>query len=210
VSEATGYGNLRGVDNTWQIAEAISTIVELRDSFTVRHQWRVVQLAGTLGAEWGLGEFDLKGLRVAALVHDIGKIAIPLEILHKPGKLNRQEFNMIKSHPQVGFNTLQVIAFPWPIPEIVLQHHERLDGSGYPRGLTGRDILTETKILAVANVVEAMISPTPYRAAHSLETALAEISLHRGDFYDPEVVDSCIELFTKQGFEFHYSCYLRV
>jgi putative nucleotidyltransferase with HDIG domain len=203
VSEATGECRLSDGSVTQRISEAISAIVELRDSFTSRHQWRVAQLAWTLGAAWGLCEFDLKGLRAAALVHDIGKLAVPLSILHKLGKLTDQEFNIIKTHPQIGYNTLQRIGLPWPIPEIVRQHHERLDGSGYPRGLTGRDILTETKILAVANVVEAMFSPTPYRAAHGLDATLAEVSLHKGAFYDPEVSDLCIELFTKGRFEFH-------
>lgn len=191
------------VSMAWQMAMAIGAVVELRDSFTARHQWRVSQLACTLGGEWGLTESYLKGLRAAALLHDIGKIAVPVEILNKPGRLNEQEFNIIKTHPLIGYHTLKRINLPWPVAEIVQQHHERLDGSGYPHGLVGQDILLETKILVVANVVEAMISPTPYRAAHSLEAAMEEINTNKGVFYDPEVVELCIEQFTREGFEFH-------
>jgi HD-GYP domain-containing protein (c-di-GMP phosphodiesterase class II) len=202
VSKTTGNGNLREVGMIWEIAEVISAIMELRDPFTACHQRRVVHLAVALGAAWGLDASYLNGLRVAASVHDIGKIAVPVAILHKPGKLKEQEFNIIKIHPQVGYDTLTKFNLPWPVSEIVLQHHERLDGSGYPLGLSGEAIHLETKILTVANVVEAMTSPTPYRAAHSLEAALEEINIHRGGFYDPEVVDICTKLFIGGQFRF--------
>jgi putative two-component system response regulator len=202
VSETTGSGSPPDVGMTWQTAAVINAIVELRDSFTVCHQRRVVQLASTLGTAWGLGESSLKVLRAAAFVHDIGKLAVPLAILNKPGKLNEQEFNIIKTHPQIGYNTLKKIPFPSLVTEIVLQHHERLDGSGYPHGLAGQDILPETRILTVANVVEAMVSPTPYRPARSLDAAMEEISSHKGVFFDPEVVDICTKLFAGGQFRF--------
>ena len=185
-----------------QIAKAINAFMELRDSYTARHQWRVTQLACALGVEWGLPESCIEGLRGAALMHDIGKMAVPIEILNKAGKLNQQEFNIIKTHPQVGYNTLKRMDLPWPVAEIVLQHHERLDGSGYPHGLVGQNILLEAKILVVANVVEAMITHAPYRASHTLDAAMEEINTNKGVFYDPEVVEICTEQFTEKGFEF--------
>lgn len=186
-----------------QIAEAINIIMELRDPYTARHQWRVTQLACALAAEWGLSELCMDGLRTAALVHDIGKMAVPIEILNKPGKLYEREFNIIKAHPQVGYNTLKRMDLPWPVADIVLQHHERLDGSGYPHGLSDKAILLEAQILAVAEVVEALISFVPYRAGvNSIDTALEEIVKNKGFMFDPQIVDACVILFTKEDFTF--------
>lgn len=186
-----------------QIAEAINAFMELRDPYTARHQWRVTQLACALAAEWGLSEFSIEGLRAAALVHDMGKTVVPLEILNKPGKLNEQEFNIIKTHPQVGYNTLKRINLPWPMADIVLQHHERLDASGYPYGLSDKNILLEAKILAVAEVVEAMISFVPYRVGrNSIDEAMEEIVNKKGILYDPQIVDACVFLFIEEDFTF--------
>jgi len=186
-----------------KIAEAINAIMELRDSYTARHHWRVSQLACNLAAEWGLQEFCIKGLRAAALVHDIGNIIVPIEILRKPGKLNEQEFNIIKTHPQVGYNTLKRIDFPWPVADIVLQHHERLDGSGYPHGLSNNNILLEAKILALAEAVEPLISFVPYRIGHkNIDEAIKKISEDKGTLFDPEIVDACVFLFTQRSFNF--------
>ena len=139
---------------------------------------------------------------MSAILHDIGKISIPAEILTKPGRLTEIEMNMLKTHPEVGYDILKRIDFPWPLAKIVLQHHERLDGSGYPQGLKGDEILLEARIIGVADVVEAMSSHRPYRPALGIDKALEEIYQNRGIFYDPEVVDTCIKLFKEKGFEF--------
>jgi HD-GYP domain-containing protein (c-di-GMP phosphodiesterase class II) len=139
---------------------------------------------------------------MTATIHDLGKIQIPAEILSKPGKLTDNEFNLIKTHPQVGYDILKGIEFPWPIAQIVLQHHERVNGSGYPQGLSGEDILLEARILAVADVVEAMASHRPYRPALGTDKALEEIEKNKGKLYDSEVADACIRLFTKGRFKF--------
>ncbi|MCR4433696.1 MAG: HD domain-containing protein, partial [Caldiserica bacterium] len=145
----------------------------------------------------------IKGLRYAALLHDLGKLGIPLEILSKPGKLNEMEFNLIKIHPQISYSILKNIPFPWPVAEIAYEHHERLNGSGYPRGLKGEEILLEARILGVADVVEAMSSHRPYRPALGIEEALKEIESKKGKLYDPEVVDACLRLFKEKGFALH-------
>jgi HD-GYP domain-containing protein (c-di-GMP phosphodiesterase class II) len=139
---------------------------------------------------------------MAGLIHDIGKMRIPAEILSRPGKLNALEFGLIQCHPQVGYDILRTIEFPWPVAEIILQHHERMDGSGYPQGLRGSEILLEAKILSVADVVESMSSHRPYRPAHGIGRALEEISQYRGTLYDPGVVDACIRVFTERAFKF--------
>ena len=136
-------------------------------------------------------------------LHDLGKIAIPGEILSKPSKLSEYEFNLIKIHPQAGYDILMAIDFPWPVALPVLQHHERLDGSGYPHGLLGHDIIMEAKILAVADVVEAMASHRPYRPALGIDQAMAEISQHQGVLYDPDVVQACLRVFSEKAFAFH-------
>jgi HD-GYP domain-containing protein (c-di-GMP phosphodiesterase class II) len=150
----------------------------------------------------GFPEEQIEGLRMAGLIHDIGKISIPAEILSKPVQLNELEWGMIKAHPQVGYDILKTTDFPWPVAQIVLQHHERMDGSGYPRGLSGEEIILEARILGVADVVEAMASFRPYRPARGIDEALEEISQNRGVLYDSQVVDACLKLFTEKGFTF--------
>ncbi len=184
------------------VTKAIALTTELRDPYTSGHQQRVTRLACAIAKEMGLNEEMIKEIRVAGSLHDIGKMYIPSEILTKPGKLSKIEFDMIKTHPKAGYDILKTIEFPWPIAPIVLQHHERTDGSGYPSGLSAKDIFLEARILAVADVVEAMASHRPYRPAQGLDKALEEISQKRGGLYDPEVVDACLKLFTEKKFEF--------
>jgi PAS domain S-box-containing protein len=186
---------LEGTVNT------LVSAIELRDPYTAGHQRRVTQLACAIANEMGLPEEQIEGLRMAGLIHDMGKITIPAEILSKPGRLSDLEWGMIQAHPQVGYDVLKTVDFPWPVAEIVLQHHERIDGSGYPQGLSGEEIMLEARILAVADVVEAMASHRPYRPPRGLDKALEEISQDRG-LYDPEVVDICLQLFTEKGFTF--------
>src|SRR5665648_972898 len=181
---------------------AMSHVVETRDPYTAGHERRVAELATAIAGEMGMDGEELDALRHAGLIHDIGKIAVPAEILAKPGRLSEVEFNLIKQHPASGFDILEVIDFGRPVAEIVLQHHERLDGSGYPRGLAGADILPEARILAVADVVEAMSSHRPYRAALGMEAALAEIREHAGVKYDADVAAACVRLVEEQGFQF--------
>ena len=178
------------------------SVIEMKDPYTAGHQWRVTQLACAIAKEMGLPEEQIEGLRMAGLIHDLGKISIPAEILSKPGRLSDIEWGMIKAHPKVSYDILKEIDFPWPVAEIVLQHHERLDGSGYPQGLSGKGMLMKTRILAVADVVEAMASFRPYRPARGIDKALEEISQNRDVLYDAEVVDVCLKLFTEKGFKF--------
>jgi putative nucleotidyltransferase with HDIG domain len=184
------------------VVQAMAMAMELKDLYTSGHQQRVAQLACALGAELGLPPDRIAGLRVAGLLHDLGKIAVASEILSKPGKINQYEFAIIKAHPQIGYDILKTIEFPWPVAQIILQHHERLDGSGYPAGLTGEEILLEAKILGVADVVEAMSSHRPYRPAIGISQALEEISQKKGLSFDPGVVETCLELFNAKGFAF--------
>ena len=182
--------------------QALVTVTEARDPYTAGHQRRVTQLACAVARELGLPADRVAGLRVMGLLHDLGKISIPAEILSKPGKLSATEFGFIKSHAQAGYEIVKEIQFPWPVAEVILQHHERMDGSGYPRGLTGPDIILEARILAVADVVEAMSSHRPYRAALGLDQALEEIAQKKGILYDPEVADACIKVCTAGNFSF--------
>lgn len=185
----------RVVDET---VHALASATEKRDPYTAGHQQRVAQLACAIAREMGgLDEDRIKGIRTAAIIHDIGKLYVPAEILCKPGKLTDIEFKLLKTHPQAGFEILQEIEFPWPIAQIVQQHHERLDGSGYPAGLVGDEILLEARIVGVADVVEAMSSHRPYRAGKGEKAALQEISRQRKKIYDPEVVDACLALFAR-------------
>ncbi|OEU66338.1 MAG: hypothetical protein BBJ57_01110 [Desulfobacterales bacterium PC51MH44] len=184
------------------IIEAMGLTVEIRDPYTAGHQRRVAEIARAIAIEMGLSEHQMEGVRIAGLIHDIGKMVVPAEILNKPGKITEYEFGIIKSHPEVGYDILRKINFPWPISQIVYQHHERMDGSGYPKGLSGKDILLEARIMAVADVVEAMASHRPYRQALGIDIALEEISKNREVLYDPEVVDACLRLFKEKGFEF--------
>lgn len=147
-------------------------------------------------------EEQIEGTKIAGLIHDLGKISIPSEILSKPGRITDDEFSLIKTHPQVGYDILKKVKFPWPIAQTVLQHHEKMDGSGYPSGLLGEKILIEARILSVADVVEAISSHRPYRPALGVDAALEEISKNRDVLYDPEVVDACLKLFKEKGFKF--------
>jgi len=180
---------------------AMSKIVEIRDPYTAGHQTRVADLSVAIARELKLPEERVKYIRIAALIHDIGKIYIPSDILSKPGKLRDMEWQLIKIHAQGSYDILKTIEFPWPIAQIAWQHHERLDGSGYPQGLDGVHILLEAKILAVADVVEAMSSYRPYRPALGIEKALDEISRNRGVLYDPNIVDACLKLFNENSFK---------
>ena len=182
--------------------QALGQTTETRDPYTASHQRRVTQLASAMAEGMKLGHEQIAAVRTAGLLHDIGKLNIPAEILSKPSQLTETEFLLIEGHPQAAYEILKAIEFPWPLPEIVLQHHERLDGSGYPQGLKGSDILLEAKVLAVADVVEAMTSHRPYRPALGIEKALEEISNGRGIRYDPGAVDACLDLFSNQTFEF--------
>jgi putative nucleotidyltransferase with HDIG domain len=177
-------------------------VVETRDPYSIGHQQRVSKLAMAIAQEMKLPQDKIEGIRIASLVHDIGKVNLPTEIISKPNKLIEVEFNLIKNHPKVGCDILKKVDFPWPIAEIVLQHQEKIDGSGYPRGLKGDEICIEAKILGVANVVVAMSSYKSYRPALSIDEALAEIAENKNILFDPEVVDTCIKLFKEKGFKF--------
>ena len=177
-------------------------LLETRDPYTAGHQKRVAQLATALAVEMGLERERVEGIRIGAMIHDIGKICVPAEFLNKPGQLSDLEFGIVKAHAQVGHEVLQPVNFEWPIAEIILQHHERMDGSGYPRGLSGEDILLDARIVAVADVVEAMSSHRPYRPSLGLEGALQEIKRHRGTRYDAQVVDICLDLLGSKSWPF--------
>lgn len=172
--------------------QAISMITEVKDPYTAAHQRRVASLAVSIAQEMDLPEQKIEGIRLAASIHDVGKIYVPSEILSKPGKISEAELSIIRNHPQIGYDILKNIEFLWPIAKIVLQHHERIDGSGYPAGLFGDEILLEVKVISVADVVEAISSHRPYRPALGTESALVEISKNKGILYDPDVVDACL------------------
>ena len=180
---------------------AIAYTVEIRDPYTAGHQRRVTKLACAIGEEMKLSKDQIEGLRMSGELHDIGKIHVPAEILSKPGQISEAEYAIIKTHSQVGHDILKTIEFPWPVAKIVLQHHERIDGSGYPHGLKAKDILLEAKILAVADVIEAMATHRPYRPALSIEEALREISKNKGKLYDIKVVNSCLKVFKEKKFK---------
>ena len=182
--------------------QAIARTVETRDPHTAGHQQRVANLASAIAEEMLLSDDRIYGIRMAGLIHDLGKVAIPTGILNKPGRISNIEFELIKTHSRVGYNILKDIDFPWPIAQVVLQHHERMDGSGYPLGLTGEKIILEARILAVADVVEAMASHRPYRPALGIDKALKEITQNRNNLYDAGIVDICLRLFREKGFSF--------
>ncbi len=179
------------------VVHALSVVVENRDPYTAGHQRRVAELARSIANKMGVSEWQVMGIYIAGLLHDVGKVAVPAEILNKFGKINEDEYNIIKGHCQVGYDILQRIDFPWPVNVAVLQHHERLDGSGYPAGASGDEIVLGARILGVADVVEAMSSHRPYRPALGLGSALEEIRTKRGILYDPQVVDACLSLLEK-------------
>jgi PAS domain S-box-containing protein len=181
--------------------QAIAVTVETRDPYTAGHQRRVADLARAIATEMHLSSEQIESIRMAATIHDLGKISVPAEILSKPTKLTEMEFSLIKTHVQNGYDILKNIEFPWPVARMVLEHHERMNGSGYPRNLKGDNILMEARILAVADVVEAMASHRPYRPTLGIDAALAEIAKNRGFFYDPEVVDACLKIFNEKGYQ---------
>ena len=180
----------------------ISSIIEMRDPYTGGHQKHVAQLCRAVAMEMGFSSNQVQGIYYASLMHDIGKLAIPIEVLVKPGPISKIEMMLIKVHPQSGWEMLRKIEFPWPIAQIALQHHERMDGSGYPSGLTGDQILDESKIVAVADVVESMTFHRPYRAALGIEMALQEITKNKGILYDTDSVEICLKLFRENNFKF--------
>jgi putative nucleotidyltransferase with HDIG domain len=181
---------------------AIANMVEMRNPYTEGHQWRVAELAVAIAGELGLAENEILGVRLAASIHDLGRMQVPAEILAKPGKLSDLEFALVRTHSQVGYDILKGIEFPWPIADIVLQHHERIDGSGYPQGLKGDQTLLASRIVAVADVVEAMASHRPQRPALGIDAALNEIESGRGTAFDAAVVDACVKVFRQKQFTF--------
>jgi len=185
-----------------EIVKAMSLTLEERDPYTAGHQRRTTDLSLAIAAEMRLPEHETKGLQMAGLIHDMGKISVPGEILSKPGPLNDAELQLIRRHPQVAYDILHQIDFPWRVDQIVLQHHEKIDGSGYPQGLSGPEILLESRILCVADVVETMETHRPYRPSLGRAAALEEITRNRGILYDAEVVDACLKLFVKKDFQY--------
>ena len=194
------FGNLKKVmDATIQ---AIGLTVEKRDPYTSGHQMRVAKLTRAIAETIGLSEDQIEGVYVAASIHDIGKISLPAEILSKPIKLTEIEISLIQAHAQAGYDILKGIDFPWPIADIILQHHERMDGSGYPLGLAGDRITIEARIIGVADVVETMSSHRPYRPSMGIDKALEEITRNSETLYDADVVTACLKIFNEQSFEF--------
>jgi PAS domain S-box-containing protein len=183
------------------VIQSMALTVEMRDQYTAGHQRRVASLACAIAGELGLPQEKINGIRVVGTIHDIGKICVPAEILSKPGRITEAEFNLIKEHPRTGYDILKGIAFPWPVAQAVLQHHERINGSGYPNQLSGKSIILEARILAVSDVVEAMASHRPYRPALGIDKALDEVSQKKSVLYDSEVVDACLRVFAG-GFKF--------
>ncbi|MCU7940560.1 MAG: response regulator [gamma proteobacterium symbiont of Bathyaustriella thionipta] len=183
-----------------QMIKAFSVTVEKRDPYTAGHQQRVADLAVAIAQEMALHEDMIEGIRLGTLIHDIGKIYVPAEFLNRPGKLTELEFQIIKIHPEAGYEIVRDVEFPWPVADMIYQHHERADGSGYPRGLIGDEIIQEARIIAVADVVEAIASHRPYRASLGTDFALQEIEKNRGVLFDPYVVDACVKLFREKHF----------
>ena len=183
---------------------AMAMMVEIRDPYTAGHQQRVAQLACAIAEKMGLAADAIEGLRFAGILHDVGKIRIPVSILSRSGKLLDAEHEMLKIHPQVSYDILKNIPFPWPVAQMALQHHERIDGSGYPQGLRGDQMLPEAKILAVADVTEANSSFRPYRPAHGIKAALERLDEQKGLRYDADAVSACLELFEEGNFAFDY------
>lgn len=183
---------------------ALAFMVGTRDPYTAGHQRRVARLACAIAKETGFSGDTIVGIGMAGEIHDLGKMSIPAEILSKPGELTEADWSMIKSHPQNGYDALKNIDFPWPIAQIILQHHERLDGSGYPDGIPGEHILPEARIISIADVVEAMASFRPYRPARGIEAALDEIEKNSGILYDPDMAKACLRLFNERNFTLEY------
>jgi len=194
----TAYGDLKKAIDASVLL--LASTVEARDPYTAGHQKKVAKIAEAVAEELGLPKDQVQGIHMAGFIHDLGKIAVPAEILSKPGKLSSGEFAIIKTHSQVGYDILNPIHFPWPLAQIVLQHHERMDGSGYPQGISDGAIRLEARILAVADVVEAMSAHRPYRASLGIGKALEEIEANKARLYDPQVADACLTLFRDKGF----------
>ncbi len=192
------FGKLRKALNG--TVNALTEILQRRDPYTAGHQIRVAKLACAIAQEMGLSEDRIEGIRIAGLLHDIGKITLPSDILARSGQISTLETDIIETHAQVGYEIIKTIEFPWPVLDAVLQHQERLDGSGYPSGLSGDKIILEARILAVADVIEAMSSHRPYRPTLGMDMALKEITENRGVRYDPDVVDACLRLINEQGY----------
>ncbi len=184
-----------------QTIQVIADTVDRRDPYTAGHQRRVADLSVQIARHMGLDEERIHGLRLAADIHDLGKVGVPVEILAKPGRLTPTQMNLVKEHVEIGYEIIKDVKFPWPIADIVRQHHERLDGSGYPRGLSGDLILLEAKILAVADVVEAMATHRPYRTSLGVDAALEAVNEGRGSLYDSDAVDACIHVFREEGYQ---------
>jgi putative nucleotidyltransferase with HDIG domain len=181
--------------------QVMVSAVEMRDPYTAGHQIKVANLACAIAKEMGLPKDKIEGLRMAGSIHDIGKLSIPAEILSKPTKLTNIEFSLIKEHSLIGYEMLKDVESPWPLAQIVYQHHERMDGSGYPRNLKGDEILMEARIMAIADVVESMASHRPYRPGLGIDAALAEIEKNKGTHYDNTVADACLRLFREKGYQ---------
>lgn len=190
-------GRKRMLDLLEQTVSTLARAIEMRDPYTDGHQKRVAYLSVAIAEELNLSEDSIHGIRLAALIHDIGKINIPLEILSRPGKLDATEFELIKRHPAAGYDVVGDINFPWPIRQIILEHHEKYNGTGYPAGLKGEEILLEARIICVADVVEAMASHRPYRPGLGMDAAIAEIKANSGTLFDPLVVDACVKVIEK-------------
>jgi putative nucleotidyltransferase with HDIG domain len=180
----------------------VAAMIEKRDTYAAGHHQRVAQLACAIAKEMGLNKERIEGIRVTGILHDVGKIDVPMEILNKPSQLSNIEFAVVRSHVQVGYELLREVEFPWPVASILLQHHERMDGSGYPNGLVGKNILLEARILGIADVVEAMTSRRPHRPALGISNALGELVRNTGILYDADAVEACVKLFTEKGFAF--------
>lgn len=185
--------------------QAFTRTVEKRDPFTAGHQKRVAELAVAIAGELGIPADRIEGIRFGSMIHDLGKIGIPAEILNRPGPLTNLEFSIIQTHPNAGYDIVKDLKFPWPIGEIILQHHERLDGSGYPEGLKGDEIILEARIIAVSDVIDAMFSHRPYRPALGFKNAQEALKDGRGITYDERVVDACLNLFATKGFQWNAS-----
>ena len=196
VTDITDHRNLQEEHrkSLVQAVEALAASLEKRDVYTAGHQSRVAELSVLIGRDLGLSPERLEGLYLGALVHDIGKINVPSEILTKPARLTPAEFALVKAHSQVGYDIVKTVSLAWPVATMVLQHHERLDGTGYPNGLKGDAIILESRIIAVADVAESMANPRPYRAAIALDAALEELTTRRGTAYDPDAVDACVKI----------------
>ena len=197
----------------YEVIDSLSNVIEARDPYTAGHQRRVTDLAVAIGYEMKAAPSIIEGIRFASKIHDIGKVSIPAEILTKPSALNPLEVAMLRSHAQLGYEILKPLSFPWPVAQIILQHHERIDGSGYPNALKGADICLEAKVIAVADTVEAMSSNRPYRPSRGIDAALQEIEANSGILYDPNVVAACLKLFRDEGYqlpEAHSATYERL